>query len=134
MNLVPYLFFPGHCEEALEFYKKVFKGEITYLQRFGDASMPVDEDYRDKIMHATLDCGDFTIQFSDGPPHKEITNGDNIHLTVNFDDETKMRLVWGKLSNDGQVHMDLQDTFWGALYGQLEDKFGVRWMFNYEKK
>jgi PhnB protein len=132
--LTPYLFFQGNCEEALNFYKSVFKGEITFIQRFGDANMPVDDDYKNKIMHATLEFGEVRIQFSDGAPHKEITRGDNVHLSLSFDDETKMRLIWGKLEKEGSVHMELQDTFWGAVFGQLEDKFGIRWMFNYEKK
>jgi len=132
--ITPYLFFPGNCEDALNFYKTVFKGEITFIQRFGEANMPVEEDYRDKIMHATLEFGSSKIQFSDGAPHKKITPGDNVHLSLTFENETKMRLTWSKLAEGGSVHMDLQDTFWGAVYGQLEDKFGMRWMFNFQKE
>lgn len=132
-QLSPYLFFRGNCEEALEFYKKVFDGKIVALQRFGEASMPVEEDYKQKIMHAELRFNGYSMLFSDGAPHREITKGDNVHLNLSFDNETTMRLTWGKLSAEGNVHMELQDTFWGAIYGQLEDKFGIRWMVNYQK-
>ncbi|MEQ9310263.1 MAG: VOC family protein [Balneolaceae bacterium] len=132
--ITPYLFFPGNCEEAINFYKTVFKGEITFIQRFGEANMPVDENYRKKIMHASLEFAGTKIQFSDGAPHRKITPGDNVHLSLNFDNETKMRLTWSKLAAGGSVHMELQDTFWGAIYGQLEDKFGMRWMFNFQKE
>ncbi len=132
-NISPYLFFPGNCEEALNFYKKAFNGEIAGLQRFGDANMPVDDDYKQKIMHAELKVGTHSIMFSDGAPHREIKPGDNVHLNVSFDDETTLRLTWGKLSEGGKIHMDLQDTFWGALFGQLEDKYGIRWMLNFQK-
>lgn len=132
--ITPYLFFRGNCEEAINFYKTVFKGEITYFQRFGEANMPVEEDYKDKVMHATLSFEGGRLQFSDGAPHKDITPGDNVHLNLNFDNETKMRLTWGKLSEGGTVHMELQDTFWGAVFGQLEDKYGIRWMFNFQKE
>jgi len=27
--------------------------------------------------------------------------------------------------------MELQDTFWGARFGMLTDRYGVGWMFNY---
>ena len=27
--------------------------------------------------------------------------------------------------------MPLQDTFWGAHFGTLIDRFGIGWMFNY---
>lgn len=131
--ITPYLFFPGNCEEALNFYTSTFKGEISFLHRFGEASMPVEEDYKKKIMHATLEFDGGRIQFSDGAPHKKITPGDNVHLNLSFESETKMRLTWGKLSEGGSIHMDLQDTFWGAIFGQLEDKYGIRWMFNFQK-
>lgn len=132
-SISPYLFFKGNCEEALNFYKKVLSGEIVGLQRFGDASMPVDDDYKQKIMHAELKIASQSLMFSDGAPHKEITKGDNVHLNLSFSDETSLRLTWRKLSEGGSVHMDLQDTFWGAIFGQLEDKFGIRWMLNYQK-
>lgn len=133
-SITPYLFFPGTCEEAMNFYAKTFNGEITFVQRFGDASMPVDDGYKDKIMHATIMINDHKIQFSDGAPHKGVTKGDNVHLIMNFTDEEEMRTLFTKLSKGGSVHMDLQDTFWGAIFGQLEDKYGIRWMFNYDKK
>ena len=132
-SITPYLFFPGTCEKAMNFYVETFNGEITYIQRFGDASMPVEDDYKNKIMHATLEFNGNRIQFSDGAPHKGVTKGDNVHLSLNFTDEDKMREIFDKLSNGGSVHMDLQDTFWGAIFGQLEDKFGIRWMFNFDK-
>ncbi len=132
--ITPYLFFPGNCEEAINFYKSVFKGEIVSLQRFGEANMPVEEDYKSKVMHAVLKFGDIELMFSDGAPHKAITPGDNVHLSLSFDNETKMRLAFNKLAEGGSIHMDLQDTFWGAIFGQLEDKFGIRWMFNFDKE
>jgi len=30
------------------------------------------------------------------------------------------------------VEMPLGDTFWGAYFGMFEDKFGIRWMVNYD--
>lgn len=132
-SISPYLFFPGNCEEAINFYKKAFNGELVGMQRFGDASMPVDDDYKEKIMHAELKIGSQSLMFSDGAPHKEINPGDNVQLNISFSNETNLRLTWGKLSEEGKIHMDLQDTFWGALFGQVEDKFGIRWMLNHQK-
>lgn len=132
--ITPYLFFPGNCEEAINFYQNVFKAELVSMQRFGEANMPVEEDYKEKVMHAELSFNNASIMFSDGAPHKEIKPGDNVHLNLNFENETKMRLTWGKLAEGGTIHMELQDTFWGAIFGQLEDKFGIRWMFNFQKE
>jgi PhnB protein len=37
------------------------------------------------------------------------------------------------MSRGGKITMPLEDTFWGARFGMLTDKFGVNWMFNYDK-
>ncbi len=56
MQLEPYLFFHGRCEEALNFYKQCLGGEITELNRFAGSPMEseVSADYKNKIMHAEL--------------------------------------------------------------------------------
>ena len=33
-SVVPYLFFEGCCEEALEFYRKTLGAEVMFLMRF----------------------------------------------------------------------------------------------------
>ncbi|MEQ9265026.1 MAG: VOC family protein [Balneolaceae bacterium] len=133
-SLTPYIFFPGNCEEAMNFYKGIFNGKMTSFQRFGDANMPVEDDYKDKIMHAEMAFNGTSIMFSDGAPHKGVNPGDTIHLNLSFDNEASMRSIFNQLAEGGSVHMDLQDTFWGAIFGQLEDKFGIRWMFNHQKE
>jgi PhnB protein len=32
----------------------------------------------------------------------------------------------------GRVTMPLENTFWGARFGTLVDRYGVNWMFNAE--
>ena len=39
-----------------------------------------------------------------------------------------------KLAEGGKITMPLEDTFWGAYFGMLTDKFGMHWMFNTEHK
>ena len=38
------------------------------------------------------------------------------------------------LAEGGKVQEPLQDTFWGAKFGILQDAYGIRWMFNCENK
>jgi PhnB protein len=131
MNLIsPYLIFQGNCEEAINFYQHCLGGEIS-VRRFGDTEMPVEDDYKNKIMHAELTLGDMKIMFSDGAPHKKIIQGDNIQINLNFDEEDLLEETFEKLSVGGTVTMPLEITFWNAKFGMLEDKFGVRWMVNY---
>jgi PhnB protein len=37
------------------------------------------------------------------------------------------------LGAGGKVTMPAQDMFWGAYFGMLTDKFGLNWMFNFDK-
>ncbi len=57
-----------------------------------------------------------------------------VHLSINFNNAGEQERVFNALSEGGQVSMPLQDTFWGARFGMLADKFGVNWMFNYDKQ
>ena len=49
MKLNPYLHFAGDAEEAVNFYKNAFDGEVTALNRYGDSPMPSDDDWKQKI-------------------------------------------------------------------------------------
>ncbi|MBO6586041.1 MAG: VOC family protein [Gracilimonas sp.] len=131
-TLVPYLFFRGNCEEAMNYYKECLDGEITALQRFGDTEMPVDDEHKQKIMHGELKADGIHMMFSDGAPHKDITEGDNVQLNINIDSEEEQDRLFELLSEGGEVTMPLETTFWGARYGMLKDKFGIRWMLNCE--
>jgi PhnB protein len=57
-----------------------------------------------------------------------------VHLCLNFEDPGEQKKVFNALAEGGEVGMPLQDTFWGAKYGMLTDKFGVNWMLNCEMK
>jgi PhnB protein len=133
MKMNPYITFAGTAEEALNLYKDVFDGEIKDLGRFGDSQMDVSDDYKQKIMHARLVFGDNLLMVSDGMQGQPVSTDSNVHLSLDMDDEQKMDEIFEKLSNGGKVTMPLQDTFWGAKFGMLVDKFGVSWMFNHDK-
>ena len=57
-----------------------------------------------------------------------------IQLTLNFDNEADEEKVFNALGEGGKVTMPLGDTFWGARFGMLKDKFGIHWMLNCELK
>lgn len=129
-TLVPYIFFQGNCEEAMNFYKDCLGGEITAIQRFGDTEMPVEEDHKNKIMHGELKTENIHIMFSDGAPHKEISVGDNVQLSISLHSTEEQDRIFEALADGGEITMPLENTFWGARYGMLVDKFGIRWMLN----
>ncbi len=130
-ELVPYLNFNGNTEEVLNFYKDALDGEITLINRFGESPMPVDEDYKNKIIHARLVFGgDNMIMMSDGMKGRQIPIEGNIQLSVQTEDEAYLDKMFNNLAKEGTVTMPLQVQFWGDKFGMLKDKFGTNWMFN----
>ena len=86
-------------------------------------------------MHSRLQIGETTIFMSDGYDEKnKIQKGNNISLSIDVDDISKIDGLFAKLSEGGSVVMPVQDTFWGARFGMLVDKFGIKWMLNCELK
>lgn len=135
MSLITYLFFNGNCEEAINFYATAISNSgIQYMQRYGEADMPVDDAYKNKVMHAVMTIHGTTVMVSDTNEKNEVTIGNNFSLSIDFKEEGEMEAIFNALSDGGKVTMPLQDTFWGARFGMCTDKFGVNWMFNHDKK
>lgn len=134
MKLHAYLGFNGNCEEAINFYKEAFDGEILQLGRYGESPMETPAELKDKIMHARLQFGDTLIMFSDMMGENEADPGTMISLSIECDSIEQLEKVFPKVAEGGKITMPLQDQFWGARFGMLTDKFGIHWMFNCEKK
>lgn len=133
MQLVPYLMFNGDAEEAMNFYVSALGGQILMMQRYGEAPMHTDEASKNLVMHATMQAGEIQLMFSDSAGDRETRFGDNVHLSLNFSSAEEIANAFERLSDGGRVTMPLEDTFWGARFGMLTDKFGVCWMFNWDK-
>ncbi|WP_221933254.1 VOC family protein [Legionella israelensis] len=56
--------------------------------------------------------------------------GDNLSLSINCTTIEQTDKLFNALSSDGKVTMPLADTFWGAYFGMLIDKYGFHWMLN----
>jgi len=132
MQVQPYLFFDGRCEEAIEFYRKTLGAEVAMLMRFKDSPEPpppgmVPPGSENKIMHASLRIGDTTLMASDGDCHGK-PSFDGFSLTVNAADEAQAKRLFAALGDGGQVRMPLTKTFFSPSFGMLADRFGVGWM------
>lgn len=127
-----YLCFSGNCEEALNFYKDCLGGEIVSLQRFGDAPMESAEADKQRVMHAEFKAEGIYFMASDSMPGQTLRSGEMVQLSINLTDAAEQENIFQKLSAGGNVDMPLQDTFWGASFGMLTDKYGIKWMLNRE--
>ena len=68
MQIQPYLYFDGRCEEAVESYRRTLGAEVTMLMRFKDSPdrTMVPAGAEDKVMHMSFRIGDTTVLASDG--------------------------------------------------------------------
>lgn len=131
----PYLNFNGNCEEAMNFYKSAFNGQFMgEIMRYGGTEMQHDPKEANKVMHSTLDIGNGSyLMGSDVPSQYPQSNfGTAVQIAIHPASEEEANSIFKNLSAGGKVLMALEKTFWGALFGTLEDKYGVQWMVNYQ--
>jgi PhnB protein len=132
MEVQPYLFFDGRCEEAIEFYKSVVGAEVTALMRFKESPEPhppgtLPPGAEDKVMHANLRIGDATVMVSDGRClGRPSFQGFSLSLTVPNDSAAER--LFAALGDGGKVQMPLGKTFFASRFGMIADRFGVSWM------
>ena len=132
MQLAPYLFFDGRCEEAAEFYTKAIGAEVTMMMRYRDSPEPhppgmVPPGFEDKVMHSAFRVGGSTILASDGcKPEDGVQQGFQLALMVPTEAEADR--AFDALADGGAVNMPLARTFWSPRYGMVKDRFGVHWM------
>ena len=132
MQVQPYLFFDGSCEEALEFYKKAVGAEVTSLMRWNEAPEPQDASMvppgsERKIMHASFRVGETEVLASDGHCQGK-PNFQGFSLTIQVANEAEAKRLFAGLSEGGEVRLALTKTFFSPCFGMLGDKFGVGWM------
>ncbi|MDB5161180.1 MAG: hypothetical protein JWO96_560 [Candidatus Saccharibacteria bacterium] len=129
ITLEPYIFFRGQCREAMEFYKGVFGGELE-MQTVDETptDFPGKEAMKGQIMHASLKGGDINLMASDSQNASPKTA--KVELSLGGYDEPKMRKMFDDLAEGGEVKTPLKKEFWGDIFGNLTDKYGVDWMMN----
>ncbi|POR55730.1 PhnB protein [Paraburkholderia eburnea] len=132
MQIQPYLFYNGTCEEAIAFYREALGATELFKMRFKegppDPQRPLPPELADKIMHATIQVGDAQLMMSDGGcmTHHDTFTGFSVSLTA--PDAATAQRYFDALSSGAQIGMPFQKTFWSPGFGMLTDKFGVPWM------
>jgi PhnB protein len=133
----PYINFNGNAEEAFNFYKSVFGGELTGIVRFKDLKsdeFPVPEEDAEKIMRIVLPIGGNTLIANDVPtalgPVSENENRSKIAITAESKEEADK--LFAGLSEGGAVEMPMSDSPWGSYFAMFRDKYGIEWTVEFE--
>ncbi len=133
-KLVSYLFFQGNCFDAMEFYKECLGGELS-VQTIGDSPMAANApvETHNNVIHSALMNGKIELYASDMMTDDPRTVGNAIDLCLTCDSKEEIESLYEKLSEGGDAVDPLKEEFFGT-FGALKDKFGIRWMFEMDKK
>jgi PhnB protein len=129
MQIQPYLFFEGRCDEAIEFYRKALGAKVGMLMRRKDNPDPAmaAQGHGDKVMHASVTIGDTTVLVSDGRcAGSPDFRGFALSLTVA--EESDAERFFAALADGGQIKTPLARTFFSPRFGMVADRFGVTWI------
>ena len=128
-----YLNFNGKCREAMTFYQQCLGGELV-MQKISESPMAarVPSELGAKILHSSLTKDKIVLMASDMMGNN-VKSGNSISLCLNCSSDEEINSFFNNLSTDGNVVEPLHQSFWGATFGSLTDKFGVSWIFNYSK-
>lgn len=118
----------------MTFYKECLGGELS-LQTIGESPMAeqMPPQMKQGILHSTLVNGGLIIMASDMAGEQGVKRGNSVSLMLNCSSEEEIRTFYSKLSAGGKATHPLEETFWGALFGDLVDKFGNPWLLHYDK-
>lgn len=129
-----YLTFNGNCREAMTFYKDCLGGELIF-QTIGESPLAgkMPPQMKDCILHAALTNGALIIMASDMVGEKGLIKGNAVSLMLNCSSEEEIKKYYALLVRGGNGTHPLENSFWGALFGDLTDKFGNQWLLHFDK-
>ncbi len=130
MQVQPYMFFDGRCEEALQYYSKHLDAKVEMLMRYKESPeppMPGHQVPGDKVMHAAFRIGETQVLASDGFASGK-PKFEGIALSISARDDAHAKRIFGALADGGSVTQPLMKTFFASSFGMVSDKFGVHWM------
>jgi PhnB protein len=131
MKIRPYLFFKGECGEAIELYKRAFNTDTIEVMCFSDmpqrpGAQPISEYQKRWILQATIRFGDNFLRLSDSMGDINDARSERFAIVVECSAE-EVKHAFAVLSEDGEIDMPLQQTFFSSCYGIVADKYGVMW-------
>ncbi|MCX2484572.1 VOC family protein [Pedobacter sp. MR2016-24] len=133
-TISPYLTFDGNAREAMTFYRDALGGELSLMAvkdtNMGSQCMGTDEN---AIMHSSLIKDSLVLMASDMIGNRTLQLGNNFAISVNCSSEEEINTFYKNISAGGEIIDPLKIQFWGALFGVVKDKFGMVWMFNFDK-
>jgi PhnB protein len=133
-QLVPYLHFNGNCKEAMQFYADSLGAKLD-LMTIGESQMAegMPKEAQNKVLHSTLDKDGFILMASDMMEEEGGTQGNMMTLCLVCKSKEEIDTLFSKLAAGGKIGHPLKEEFFGT-FGDLTDKYGFNWMFQFDGK
>ena len=131
MNTTPpvqldiYINYPGHCEEAFRFYEQHLGGKINTITYHQQPPRNFPKDWKQPVLHATMEIGGTLLRGADIPGAEPMRS---VYLTLRLNTPQKAEDIYKLLSQNGEVFMKMEKTFFANRFAMLRDKFGTSWM------
>jgi PhnB protein len=131
MKLYTQLNFGGNCAEAFRFYEKHLGGSITMMMTQKEMPNP-PAGAGDAVIHARMDIGD-TVLIGNDVPEEHFKKMRSAYLYLALDSTKEAERAYRLLSEEGEVFMPLEETFFASRFAMLRDRFGVSWSIIHER-
>jgi PhnB protein len=133
-----YLNFQGQTAEAFAFYERAFGTKISALTRYADlpAAAPGELSAQEQqlVMHAQLPIlGGHLLMATDmlQSMGQQTRIGNNTTLCLDVDSRAEADRLYAALADGGSEGSPMADMPWGAYWGVVLDRYGIRWMVNH---
>lgn len=124
--ITPCIWFDHTAEEAVNFYKTVFKNVSTgKTVRYDEASSKASGMPAGSVLTVEFTIEGFNFLGLNGGPMFKITPALSFFVHCASVEETND--LWAKLMDGGEAMIEIGEFPYSKRYGWLKDKFGVTW-------
>ena len=122
IKINPWINFNGNAEEAFDFYKSVFGGDVRKV--LND---------KDEMMFITLPIGKDNMLIANNVPEgmgKVNENENRSKIAVSTESKEEAEKIFNSLSSGGNVEVPMSEGM-GSYMGMFRDKYGIEWIIQF---
>jgi predicted 3-demethylubiquinone-9 3-methyltransferase (glyoxalase superfamily) len=130
-KITPFLWFDDQATEAVNFYLSVFSQQegtlntITRVIFYGEEAAEASGRTPGSVMTIAFLINGQEFAAMNGGPAYRFTPSVSFFVTCNT--EQKINLLWSRLSEGGNILMNLNKYPFSEKFGWVNDKYGVSW-------
>jgi len=129
MQLHTYLNYGGNCEDAFRFYEQHLGATITMLMHHGEqpGAQPSPPGLQGKVLHARMTLGGAEVSGADVPAER-FQPMRSAYLALTADTVEEAERIYALLTDEGEIFMKMEETFFARRFAMFRDRFGTSWM------